>query len=108
MKIRIDSRGNLYKDNHSARCPFCDMEACGTWCALFTVVISSEGHAGDIGICTMYADESSEANARLISAAPDLVKASQEVLFCDGYNGHALAPEARKIIYAALAKAGIE
>jgi hypothetical protein len=87
----------------------CDIEA----------VYGPEG--GDtFGICTMYADESSEANAQAIASLPDLVKALQVISFTIGNIDHStghgensarmrgeILNDIRKISKAALAKAGI-
>lgn len=37
-------------------------------------------NVGGAGVCTLYADETSDANARLIAAAPDLLEACKAIV----------------------------
>ena len=48
MNIRLDKRKHLYIDAEMKMCPFCRMEPCGSWCALFTYCIECEGKAATI------------------------------------------------------------
>jgi hypothetical protein len=54
VKIKIDSRGFLYIDGTTKRCPLNYPDQCGTWCALFTVHAWDHGNyaAGvDVTLC---------------------------------------------------------